>query len=472
MLVHICCSVDSHYFLSELQKIYPSENLIGFFYNPNIHPKSEHDLRLQDVRRSCEMLGVKLIEGRYDTDEWIEGVRGLEEEPEKGKRCERCFDIRLERSAELASEIGEARFTSTLLASPMKEQEILYAQGDIIARAKNLDFVKINVRANGGVNKQNALAKRDNLYRQNYCGCKYALEKQREKQGRHSLEMMSDIGRRALPASIDERIAVFAKRDALEKQGKQYILTQRKKRVYRVLKHTLFVNGGFVSNYVIAHSESKKVKMELLNWVDILVDLGEGLSDDFCVDSSFLKSCEEVYQKEQVRYTPNTKTHIKRHTKSTKPSEDISTKDKNKENLAQVKNSKITIGISPKDDTIFLPLKSFNTLLRAKYESVSEIARNPIKYEKELDLRYRLCGYESINPIVVVDDCLCLGAFGANTDLAKQNMLDLAKQDLPKSTKQAPASQKHKISASQNPISLHIESFFQDEKVFEIIEVE
>ncbi|MGX2970961.1 epoxyqueuosine reductase QueH [Helicobacter sp. T3_23-1059] len=469
MLVHICCSVDSHYFLSELQKIYPSENLIGFFYNPNIHPKSEHDLRLQDVRRSCEMLGVRLIEGRYDTDEWIEGVRGLEEEPEKGKRCERCFDIRLERSAEVASEIGEARFTSTLLASPMKEQEILYTQGDIIARAKNLDFVKINVRANGGVNKQNALAKRDNLYRQNYCGCKYALEKQREKQGRYSLEMMSDIGRRDLPASIEERIAVFAKRDALEKQGKKYILTQRKKRVYRVLKHTLFVNGESVSNYVLAHSESKKVKMELLSWVEILVDLGRGLSDDFVVDSSVVESCDEVCLSGQEKHIP----HIKRNAKSTKILEEISTKDK--QNLAQkhTKNAtKITIGISPKDDTIFLPLKSFNTLVNAKYEGVSEIARNPVKYEKELDLRYRLCGYESINPIVVVDDCLCIGAFGANADLENQKMLDFAREDLPKSTKQIFASQKHKIPASQKSISLHIESFFQDEKVFEIIEIE
>ncbi|MGX3044903.1 epoxyqueuosine reductase QueH [Helicobacter sp. T3_23-1056] len=470
MLVHICCSVDSHYFLSELQKAYPSENLIGFFYNPNIHPKSEHDLRLQDVRRSCEMLGVRLIEGRYDTDEWIEGVRGLEEEPEKGKRCERCFDIRLERSAEVASEIGEARFTSTLLASPMKEQEILYTQGDIIARAKNLDFVKINVRAKGGVNKQNALAKRDNLYRQNYCGCKYALEKQREKQGRYSLEMMSDIGRRDLPASIEERIAVFSKRDRLEKQGKKYILTQRKKRVYRVLKHTLFVNGESVSNYVLAHSESKKVKMELLSWVEILVDLGRGLSDGFLVDFGVLESCEDMYPKRQEKHI----THADRNAKSTKLSAGVSAKNTKKQNLAQnqyTKNAtKITIGISPKDDTIFLPLKSFNTLVNVQYESASEIARNPIKYEKELDLRYRLCGYESINPIVVVDDCLCVGEFGANADV--ENALDFAKQDFLKSTQQVSANQKPKNPASQNPISLHIESFFQDEKVFEIIEIE
>lgn len=431
MLVHICCSVDSHYFLSELQKAYPSENLIGFFYNPNIHPKSEHDLRLQDVRRSCEMLGVRLIEGRYDTDEWLNGVRGLEEAPEKGERCVKCFDIRLERSAEVASEIGEVRFTSTLLASPMKEQEVLYEQGDIIAKAHKLDFVKINVRANGGVNKQNALAKKDNLYRQNYCGCKYALEKQREKQGRYSLEMMSDIGSRALPASVEERSEVFAKRDTLEKAGKKYILTQRKKRIYRVLSHRLSLNEMAIPNYVLAHSESKRIKMELPTWVEISVNarnssfLRESLGVDFKADFAHSKDNPRLY------------------------------------------STKITIGISQRDDTVFLPLKSLNKLIcakqkcgnndtgknsashkhsSAKYDSARELIYAPICYEEELYLRTLLCGYESINPIIVVDDEVA-------SDLAEsQNLSNNAK-------------------SISNPLAVNIESFFQDERVFEVIEV-
>lgn len=430
MLVHICCSVDSHYFLSELQKAYPGENLIGFFYNPNIHPKSEHDLRLQDVRRSCEMLGVRLIEGRYDTDEWLNGVRGLEEAPEKGERCVKCFDIRLERSAEVASEIGEVRFTSTLLASPMKEQEVLYEQGDIIAKAHKLDFVKINVRANGGVNKQNALAKKDNLYRQNYCGCKYALEKQRDKQGRYSLEMMSDIGSRALPASIEERGEVFAKRDALEKAGKKYILTQRKKRIYRVLSHILSLNEMAIPNYVLAHSESKRIKMELPTWVEISVN---------ACSSPFLRESLGVDSKADF-------THSK--------------------DNPSLYSAKITIGISQRDDTVFLPLKSLNEILCDKqtsknnhsneykasykcgvrYDSVRELIYAPICYEEELYLRTLLCGYESINPIIIIDD-----------EVAK----DLAEsQNLSNNTK-----------SISNPLAVNIESFFQDERVFEVIEI-
>lgn len=431
MLVHICCSVDSHYFLSELKKAYPSENLIGFFYNPNIHPKSEHDLRLQDVRRSCEMLGVRLIEGRYDTDEWLNGVRGLEEAPEKGERCVKCFDIRLERSAEVASEIGEARFTSTLLASPMKEQEVLYEQGDIIAKARKLDFVKINVRANGGVNKQNALAKKDNLYRQNYCGCKYALEKQRDKQGRYSLEMMSDIGSRALPASIEERSEVFAKRDALEKAGKKYILTQRKKRIYRVLSHRLSLNGMAIPNYVLVHSESKRTKMELPTWVEISIN---------ACSSPFLRESLRVDSKVDFAHSRDN------------PS---------------LYSAKITIGISQRDDTVFLPLKNLNEILCDKqtsknnhsneykashkyggvrYDSVRELIYTPICYEEELYLRTLLCGYESINPIIIIDD-----------EVAK----DLAEsQNLSNNTK-----------SISNPLAVNIESFFQDERVFEVIEI-
>jgi len=66
MLVHICCAVDSHYFLQKLQADYPDEKLTGFFYDPNIHPYSEYYLRLLDVKRSCKMLGIDLIEGEYD----------------------------------------------------------------------------------------------------------------------------------------------------------------------------------------------------------------------------------------------------------------------------------------------------------------------------------------------------------------------------------------------------------------------
>lgn len=282
MLVHICCSVDSHYFLSELQKIYPDEKMIGFFYNPNIHPQEEHDLRLLDVKRSCEMLGVELVEGEYNTQNWCEKVVGLEDEPEKGARCNVCFDVRLIESAKLAQKRGEQKFTTTLLSSPMKTQEILFSQGSKIAQDFGLEFVKIDVRSNGGTQRQNELSKQDNLYRQNYCGCKFALQKQREKQGKFPLEFISPISRQIMAGSIEHRNAVFTKRDALEREGKCYLLRQQKELVWRCLNAKVEEFGKVIPSYIIAHSQSKKnAKMGSLLWLDgALGRIGYSKRDD------------------------------------------------------------------------------------------------------------------------------------------------------------------------------------------------
>ncbi|MCK4441183.1 MAG: epoxyqueuosine reductase QueH, partial [Sulfurovaceae bacterium] len=182
MLVHICCSVDSHYFLQKLQIDYPKERLLGFFYDPNIHPYSEYYLRLLDVKRSCKMLGIELIEGEYDTKNWLEAVRGLENEPEKGARCSVCFDKRFEVTAKKAQELGEKIFTSTLLTSPKKSLKQLKKAGDILADKYNIKFIAPDYRKASGTQEQNIMAKKDKLYRQDYCGCIFGLSMQREQQ--------------------------------------------------------------------------------------------------------------------------------------------------------------------------------------------------------------------------------------------------------------------------------------------------
>ena len=236
ILVHICCSVDSHYFLQCLRAQYPDSKLVGFFYNPNIHPKAEYDLRLLDVERSCKILGIDLYEGEYDTLHWLEDVRGLEEEPEKGERCVACFDSRLIRTASFAKQKSIGVFTTTLLSSPMKEREILFTQGEKIAHLNNLEFIKIDVRSNGGTQAQAKLAKEDNLYRQTYCGCKFALIKQRNAQGKLSLELVENLGRQIQPASNEERIETFSRRNALEMDSIPYILTKRSIMAWRNLR--------------------------------------------------------------------------------------------------------------------------------------------------------------------------------------------------------------------------------------------
>lgn len=228
MLVHICCSVDSHYFLKKLQDEYPQEKLTGFFYDPNIHPYSEYYLRLLDVRRSCKMLGVDLIEGEYDVENWLEAVRGLEHEPEKGSRCSVCFDRRFEVTAKTAGQIGETSFTSTLLTSPKKSLKQLKAAGDALAQREGISFIAPDYRKASGTQEQNILAKEDALYRQDYCGCMFGLTIQRDQQEKLADELFVPLSQQVQPESIEERIEMYEKRWMMEDTDRPYkIIKQR-----------------------------------------------------------------------------------------------------------------------------------------------------------------------------------------------------------------------------------------------------
>ncbi|HFQ60673.1 MAG TPA: epoxyqueuosine reductase QueH [Epsilonproteobacteria bacterium] len=228
MLVHICCSVDSHYFLQKLQEEYPEEKLTGFFYDPNIHPYSEYYLRLLDVKRSCKMLGIDLIEGEYDVEKWLSLVKGWESEPEKGARCGICFDRRFEVSAHKAKELGESSYTSTLLTSPKKSLEQLQLAGDVLGESLGVKFVAPDYRKNSGTQEQNILAKEDALYRQDYCGCLYALNIQRDQQEKLADELFVPLSGQVQPESIEERIEMYEKRWKLEEENKPYkIIKQR-----------------------------------------------------------------------------------------------------------------------------------------------------------------------------------------------------------------------------------------------------
>jgi len=233
MLVHICCSVDSHFFLEKLQRDFPDEKLTGFFYDPNIHPYSEYRLRYLDVQRSCKKLGIDLLEGEYDFETWMDAVRGLEKEPEKGARCEVCFDRRFDVSAHKALELGEKKMTTTLLVSPLKSQEQLKASGEAFEKAHGLEFVFVDYRAGGGTQDQSRVTKEQQLYRQDYCGCLYGLTMQREHQDRLMDEMFSPLCGQVLPASIEERLAMYETRMELEDEGKTYRIVKQKFLNYR-----------------------------------------------------------------------------------------------------------------------------------------------------------------------------------------------------------------------------------------------
>ncbi len=263
MLVHICCSVDSHFFLEKLQNDFPEEKLTGFFYDPNIHPYSEYRLRYLDVERSCKKLGIELLEGEYDFEAWMDAVRGLENEPEKGKRCEVCFDKRFDVSAHKALELGEKKMTTTLLVSPLKSQEQLKRVGDEFYKKNGVEFIAVDYRSGGGTQDQSRVTKEEQLYRQDYCGCIYGLTMQRESQNKLMDEMFSPISNAVLPASIEERLSLYSYRMQLEEEGREYRIQKHKFLNYRQFTCKLTLGKSTpVPAYALSYSTLSRKRAE------------------------------------------------------------------------------------------------------------------------------------------------------------------------------------------------------------------
>lgn len=261
MLVHICCSVDSHYFLQRLKSDYPNENIIGYFYDPNIHPYSEFLLRYKDVKRSCKKLGVRLICGEYDYEAWLSGTKGMENEPEKGKRCEYCFDFRVGKSVEVAGNLGCKRVTTTLLMSPKKEFSQL--ENSLINAVKGTDLepVAVDYRKNGGTNEQFRLAREDNLYHQDYCGCIFGLVKQRgDELGIE--ELCEPLGGQIQPGSIKWRLKLYKKVRKYEKNGIKFDLFRQKILNYRLKKAMVNIDKNVVASYFLFYSHFKRQEVK------------------------------------------------------------------------------------------------------------------------------------------------------------------------------------------------------------------
>ncbi len=204
VLVHICCAPDALYFLKKLREEFPDHELVGFFYDPNIHPYEEYLLRLEETKRTCQKLNIKLIEGEYDLQEWLEKVKGLEKEPERGQRCSVCFDFRLERSARLAKELRCDTMTTTLLMSPKKKFEQLRESGEKVSKRFGIKFLAVDYRKGGGTQEMFKLTKENQIYQQDYCGCVYGLFNQKEEE---ALWDLVSTGKRP-PGSREETLFI------------------------------------------------------------------------------------------------------------------------------------------------------------------------------------------------------------------------------------------------------------------------
>jgi predicted adenine nucleotide alpha hydrolase (AANH) superfamily ATPase len=174
LLVHVCCAPDALYVLGFLQADY---DLTAYFYNPNIHPHEEYDLRLEETRKVARILNVNLIEGKYDDQRWFEITQKFKEEPEKGRRCDVCYALRLEKTARKASELGFEIFTTVMSLSPLKKADVLNRMGKMFARKHRIDFLAADFKKKDGFKKSVEMSRKYELYRQNYCGCLYSQRK-------------------------------------------------------------------------------------------------------------------------------------------------------------------------------------------------------------------------------------------------------------------------------------------------------
>lgn len=172
ILLHACCAICSAYPISKLQDM--GYTVIVYFYNPNIFPEEEYQKRLEAQKTLCQHFNCELIIPKYEPETYYNYVKGLENEPEKGLRCDKCFELRLNAAAQYAKNNNIDIFTTSIVISPHKNYEKLTKIGETIAKQYNINYLAENFRKQDGFLKTNTIAKSLNLYRQNYCGCKFA----------------------------------------------------------------------------------------------------------------------------------------------------------------------------------------------------------------------------------------------------------------------------------------------------------
>ena len=174
LLLHSCCAPCA----GEIMEAVAASEIktTVYFYNPNIHPIQEYELRKEENKRYCQKLDFNFIDADYDKDNWFKRIKGLENEPERGERCTKCFDMRFERSALYAHENNFSLFATTLGISRWKDLDQVNNSGLRAAdRYSGLNFWDFNWRKAGGSPRMIEISKREEFYQQEYCGCVYSL---------------------------------------------------------------------------------------------------------------------------------------------------------------------------------------------------------------------------------------------------------------------------------------------------------
>ena len=191
VLLHSCCAPCS----GEVMEAMTASGIdyTIFFYNPNIHPKREYEIRKNENIRFAEKHAIPFIDADHDADNWMARAKGLEWEPERGARCTMCFYMRFDRTALYAHEHGFPVITSSLGISRWKDMNQINGSGErAAAKYDGLSYWTYNWRKGGGSSRMIEISKREEFYQQEYCGCVYSLRdtnKHRADTGRDKIEI-------------------------------------------------------------------------------------------------------------------------------------------------------------------------------------------------------------------------------------------------------------------------------------------
>ncbi|MGI6071997.1 MAG: epoxyqueuosine reductase QueH [Lachnospiraceae bacterium] len=186
LLLHSCCGPCSGYVLSYLREYF---DITVFYYNPNIYPGNEYDIRrLEQLRLISELNNeapdkpVMFYEAEYDHNEFLSFVTGFEKEPEGGSRCRKCFELRLEKTAQIACRLNADYFGTALTVAPHKNSQVINSIGKSIEqnlREENKKqtalWLPSDFKKREGYKKSIELSEKYGLYRQNYCGCEFSI---------------------------------------------------------------------------------------------------------------------------------------------------------------------------------------------------------------------------------------------------------------------------------------------------------
>ena len=183
LLLHSCCAPCSSYVLEYLA---PYFNICDFYFNPNISPKKEYEDRKEELVRLIREMGlsteVTFLEGTYQPEDFFAMAKGLEDLPEGGERCFKCYEMRLRESAKIAKEQGAEYFATTLTISPLKNAQKLNEIGERLAEEYGVKYLPSDFKKKNGYKRSVELSAQYELYRQNYCGCVFS-KMQAEKEG-------------------------------------------------------------------------------------------------------------------------------------------------------------------------------------------------------------------------------------------------------------------------------------------------